>query len=91
MCVGNEDNHILINRWNRDVPELIDDALGSFDVGLGSFFRPPIDQLSIFVSLLSLVVETVRDFVTDHEADASVVHVLGSVVLEENSLQDSRL
>lgn len=69
---------------------LIDNTLSFFDEFDFCFLRPPIYEISVFVELSSLIVETVSYFVSDNETDGSVIHILGAIVGEENTLKDSR-
>ena len=50
---------------------------------------PPLFQVAVFVELASFVVEAVRDFVADDDADAAVVERLGELAAVEQRLQDT--
>ena len=50
---------------------------------------PPVNKVSLLIKLSALVVKAVCNLVPDHPADGSVVHVLGSVAREEDSLEDA--
>ena len=61
----------------------------STEIPLLGLRMPPVNKVPLLVKLSSLVVEPVRDLVTNHPTDRSVVHVLGSVAREEDSLEDA--
>ena len=50
---------------------------------------PPVNKVSLLIKLSALVVKAVCDFVPNNPADGSVVHVLGPVAREEDSLEDA--
>ena len=50
---------------------------------------PPVNKVSFLIKLSALVVKAVCDLVPDPPADGSVVHVLGPVAREEDSLEDA--
>lgn len=52
---------------------LIDDALGALTECLDGGIVPPLHHVALLVKLPPLVVEAVRDLVTDHHADAAIV------------------
>src|SRR5438270_12731080 len=53
------------------------------------FGGPPVPQASLRVILRALIVETVADLVSDHDADRAVVHRVGGVDVEGGRYQDS--
>lgn len=54
------------------------------------FRCPPINQIAVLVELSSLIVKTVRNFMTNYKTDCTVIHIFWPVVVEEHSLQDTR-
>ena len=50
---------------------------------------PPVNKVSLLIKLSALVVKAVCDFVPNNPANGSVVHVLGPVAREEDSLEDA--
>lgn len=52
---------------------LIDDALSALPERLDRGVIPPLLQVAVLVELPTLVVESVRDFVTNYHADAAVL------------------
>lgn len=52
---------------------LIDDALSPLPEGLDRCVIPPLLQVAVLVELSSFVVETVSDFVTNHDSDPAVL------------------
>lgn len=71
-----------------DLVELSDESLGLFSE-LGCVLRsPPVGHVAVGVEVAALVVETVGHLVADHHADAAVVLGVGSVRIEEGSLED---
>ena len=50
---------------------------------------PPVNKVSLLIKLSALVVKAVCDLMPDYPADGSVVHVLGPVAGEEDSLEDA--
>ena len=58
-------------------------------VNLNSGVIPPLLEVAILVELTSLVVEAVRNFMTDDDADAAVVERLGELAAVEERLEDS--
>lgn len=68
---------------------LVDEALSFFNERLFGFLLPPVDQITVFVELPSLVVEAMGYFMPNCETNGTVVHVTRAVGVEEDSLQDS--
>jgi hypothetical protein len=52
---------------------LVDNALSSLPEGLNRCIIPPLFQVAVLVELAALVVEAVRDFVTNHYTDPAVL------------------
>src|SRR5581483_3102986 len=68
---------------------LIGDAGGAFLERLAVGGRPPVAQVALTVVLASLVVEAVRQLVTDDGADRAVVHRGVTIGIVERRLQDA--
>jgi hypothetical protein len=54
-----------------------------------SFFGPPGLQIAVDIKLSSLIVESVRDLVTDHHADAAVIQGARELRVIERRLKDA--
>src|SRR5437868_4799775 len=63
--------------------ELIDHACGTLVKLLAVLGRPPHVEIAFSVILTALIVETVRDLVTDHRSHSSVVNGIVSLEVEE--------
>ena len=50
---------------------------------------PPVEKVALFVKLPTLVIEAVSNLVPNHPANGAVVHVLGPLAVEEDSLEDA--
>lgn len=85
----NSQAYIQIDFLGCVVTVLLDNTLGLFQKFLLGALRPPINQIAVFVKLTTLVVETVGDFVANHEANCSVVQISGSVAGEECALENT--
>jgi hypothetical protein len=53
---------------------LVDNALGPLPEGLDRCIIPPLLEVAVLVELAALVVEAVRDFVTNHHSDPAVLN-----------------
>src|SRR5450755_2272111 len=71
------------------IVELIGDAGSSllevFEVGVD----PPVAQAAEEIELRALVVEAMRDFVADDDADRAVIHGIDGIDIESRRLQNS--
>ena len=72
------------------VAVLVNHALPSLLEALRGLVVPPLLDVPTLVELTSLVVETVGDFVADHDADSAKVESLGKVLVVERWLEDAR-
>lgn len=68
---------------------LIDDALRLLQIRLLSVRLPPVAQVTLYIELATLVVESVCDFVSNDIADGTEVHVLGSLSIEKVTLENT--
>lgn len=68
---------------------LIDDALRLLQIRLLSVRLPPVTQVTLYIELATLVVESVRDFVSNDIADGTEVHVLRSLSIEKVTLENT--
>ena len=57
--------------------DVTDDALRLVPEAVGAEVIPPLIDVSLFVKLLSFIVETVSDLVTNHHADPAEVERFG--------------
>src|SRR6185503_14795384 len=68
---------------------LLGDAVRALLEGGEVLRRPPVLEVALGVELAALVVEPVRVFVPDHDADPSEVHGIVHRAIEERRLQDA--
>ena len=68
--VGRRRFYGLVDLFEEIVAVLIDDTFLSFVETIDRLGRPPENAIAFFVVLPTVVVEAVRDFVSDHRADA---------------------
>lgn len=73
----------------RVVSILLDDALRLGQICLLRVRLPPVPKIALHVKLTTLIVEAMGDLVTNDIANSAEVHVLGSLGVEEVSLQDA--
>ena len=50
---------------------------------------PPVNKVTFLIQLSSLIIKSMSDLMTNHPANSSIVHVLGSVTVEEDTLEDA--
>src|SRR5664279_3705046 len=58
---------------------LVDDIHGALFKSFGVFSRPPVFQVAVCIILAPLVVKTMGDLMSDHEANPAIVHRIVSV------------
>ena len=63
--------------------------LGTFLELFSILFRPPLFQVSVFVILTSLIVESMCHLMPDNDSDSTVIHCIIGVHIEKWRLQDS--
>lgn len=80
LALGVDTVEVELHIWLSVVAVLFDDAAGLLQVRLLGIGLPPVYKVSVLVELSSLVVETVRNLVTNNETNCSIVHVLWSFV-----------
>lgn len=68
---------------------LIDDALRLLQIRLLCVWLPPVTQVTLYIELATLVVESVCDFVSNDITDGTEVHVLGSLGIEKVTLENA--
>lgn len=68
---------------------LIDDALRLLQIRLLCVRLPPVAQVTLYIELAALVVESVCDFVSNDITDGTEVHVLGSLSIEKVTLENA--
>ena len=69
--------------------ELFDDTGGAFVKFRAVFVRPPRFEISVRIEFTALIVEAVRDFVSDDTADSAVIDRVVGFEIKERRLQDS--
>ena len=69
--------------------EEIHHHLCAFLETVGITRSPPVGQVSVFVELTALVVESMRHFVTDYYTDGTIVGGIVSFHVEERRLKNS--
>lgn len=68
---------------------LIDDALRLLQIRLLCVWLPPVTQVTLYIELATLVVESVCDFMSNDITDGTEVHVLGSLGIEKVTLENA--
>src|SRR5882724_8085118 len=69
---------------------LLHDEVGFLLKAVGVFRRPPILQIPVRIILTTLVIESMRHFMADHQPDGAVIHGIVPVLEEEWWLQYAR-
>src|SRR5260370_3345285 len=68
---------------------LVGNAFAALVVLFGVFGRPPIAEVAVSVELAALIVESVREFVTDNHADGAIIYGIVHTLLKERRLATS--
>src|SRR5260370_6491509 len=68
---------------------LVGNAFAALVVLFGVCGRPPIAEVAVSVELAALIVESVREFVTDNHADGAIIYGIVHTLLKERRLQNA--
>src|SRR5581483_7542860 len=77
----------VVDGYERTV--LVGDATGALVKLLAVCGRPPVSEVSYSVELTALVIEAVREFVSDDDADAAIIYGFILGIVEKWRLQNS--
>ena len=76
-------------RQNLDLIEKISHHLGSSIKVLLICLRPPIDEVTIFIKLATLIIESMCHLMTNNNTDCAVVEGIISLHIEERILENT--
>lgn len=85
--IPSKSTHFQLRCWFGVVAILFDDAFGSLQIAFLGVSRPPIDQITVEIKLTSLIVESMRNFMSDDKSNGTIVQVFWSFGWEEVALQ----
>ena len=79
----------LQSRKHFNVVEEVYHYLSTFVEAFSIACCPPVTQVTVLVELASLIIESMSHFVSDHNADSSIVEGIVSIHVEERILKNS--